>query len=244
MIKIVSLVRPLAALPLEECERHYRDVHMPFVRATARSLPGFLTYHNDLVLTRYDVAGGWSQRPDIWRIATARFEGDPRLPLEPMADGMNEDHRHFLSHYRFFKAVEETLVDRLSGQTALAKFALHIDRSPELTREEAERELQPRVERLAELASGAFGLRLLVRDRVLAECETRPIDEPGQECLPHVELPDTPRIAHLDLYFDQHQWGREFFAAHRQELLPLLGFQAFRRVKLYELDETGGVDKR
>lgn len=160
MIKIVSQLNPLQALPREDCERHYVDVHMRFVRETAVRLPGFLTYHTDRLLRRYDIAGGWSRRPDIWRIAVARFEGDPAAPLEPMAEGMNEDHRNFLRDYRFFKTAEEKLVDRLRGQTSLAKYTFHIDREPEVPHDEAVRELQPAIDRLAELAAGAFGLRL------------------------------------------------------------------------------------
>lgn len=248
MIKVVAQFDPLRSLPLQECERHYNDVHVPFIRHGVRDAPGMITYQTNLVLRQRDVDGGWHARPRAWRWATGRFDESPEEPPAPLpeefAEQVSQDHRNFLRNLRTFTAVEEVQLDRRTQQTRLEKFSLHVDRRPAVAAPVAQARLRELLSPVLEGADQAFGLRLVVFDRVFRQAASASLDEEGQTMSPHILLPETLRVGHVDFYFDAVEWGEQFFADHRQRIDATLYDPAFDQAHLYHVDELGQVDKR
>ncbi len=248
MIKVVAQFDHLRGLPHRECERHYLEVHVPFIRHAVRHAENIVTYETNLVVAQRDVDGGWHARPTAWRWATGRFQGssdDPPAPLPPpFARLVSEDHRNFLKDLRMFTAEEQVRVDRRSGQTSLAKFSLHVDRRATTPAVEAQRRLEQGVSPMIDAAQHAFGARLVVCDRVFRQAQSAAIDEEGQVMSPELLCSQTMRVSHIDFYFDTVEWGEEFFAAHREELEAVLHDPAFERARLYQVQERSQVDKR
>lgn len=248
MVKSITRFEPSALYPVEECERHYIEVHTRFVRHLFRQLETALTYHTNRVLRQYDLCGRWYQRPMAWRFVVTRLQGDllsrgAALP-ESVRALYGQDHTNFLRDLRSFPVEEDTLFDRIEGQTAFAKYLFEFDRPPERPSAEAYGHLRQFVETLFERAGEAFGLRRVVLNRVLKEAESAPIREPGQAFTPDRYLPDTTKLAFLEVYFDQEERGDEFFADNRPQVEALVRAPAFPLANLYHVEERCGVDKR
>jgi hypothetical protein len=201
-----------------------------------------VTYHTNRVTAERDITGGWSQRPRAWRFVILRFAPGAILNFAPeVAELVTQDHRNFLRELRSFRVDADILIDNLSGQTALAKYVLELDRYPETTAPDAERDLVLLVDRLKAEAAEAFGLRLVEVNRVLSEGETEPIDEPGQRPLGR-PLAETTKQAYLEIYFDQQEWAEDWFA--RPVVHALLADPCFAMSRVYRVEEQCQVDKR
>lgn len=247
--KGITRWNPLHWSDVDEYERHYQQVHTVFVRANLRYGDIGVSYHIDRVLRQRDVAGGWAQRPRAWRFAITRTRDVPltgaggAIP-EVLRHQYDVDHTNFLRDLRSCQCEEVTVLDRLTGQTALDKYLLEIDRRPGISDDEAWAGLRPRLDDLHARAADAFGARLVIENRVRAEAETGPVEAPGQRFGPDQFRPETDKVAYVEWYFDHYQWGDEFFADAAETVDAILWDPAYSVAALYHVEERGGVDKR
>lgn len=240
--KVVGRFDPLASLPLAECERHYTEVHFPFAQRQLRTMPHVVTYHTNRVTAELDLAGGWRQRPRAWRFVLLRFQPGRALGFPPdVAEAVAQDHRNVLSNLRSYQVREDVRLDRLTGQTALAKYLFEVDRDPAVPAQESADRLAAGIGRLRDLAADAYGLRLLTADWVLSERAATPIDEPGQRPSP-VPLPSTDRLAYLELYADAEEWAEQWLAT--PDVRAVLRDPFFPSFAGYRVEERCGLDTR
>jgi hypothetical protein len=128
--KSISRFNPVSTLALEECERHYTEVHFPFARQLLRGKPQVVSYHTNRVLRQYDINGGWRQRPTAWRFVILRFEEGRSLEVsEEERRLIADDHLNCLRDLRSCPVAEEDVIDRCRNQTAMAKYLFEFDRS-------------------------------------------------------------------------------------------------------------------
>lgn len=233
---------PLAALPAQESDRHYREVHTRWARRFLRELPDVISYATDRVLAERDPAGGWGQRPRAFRFISMRYAPGTRLDLPPeLREQVVQDHRNCLRELRSFAVREQVLVDRLHGGTGLAKHVVELDRRPGTSAAEAAERLADGLQVLEEQAHDAFGLRQVLADHVLSESATEPLDEPGQRPTGRV-LPETARSAFLELWFDHPDWADEWFA--RPAVAAVLQDAWWGAARTYRVYEECGMDRR
>ena len=240
--KTFSSFAPLASQPVEESDRHYREVHAPFARRFLREMEQVVSYHTGRVTAELDLGGGWRQRPRAFRFIVLRYLSGRSLELpEELHERIVQDHRSCLRDLRSFPVREQVVLDRLHGQTGLAKHVVQLERRSDTSAEEAARYLAKQVDVLAEQAQGAFGLRQVLVDHVLGEAETEAVDEPGQRPLRRL-LPATPVQAFVEVYSDHTDWAREWFALPAVRAVvqdPWWGL-----VRVHEVAEECGLDKR
>lgn len=242
LAKTISEFQPLAASTRAEADRYYREVHSRFARGFLREMASVRSYHTGLAVASYDVAGGWAAPPRAFRYVVLRYDPGTELPWTPeLRERITQDHRVFLRELRGFAVDEEVLLDRLSGQTALVKYQFEHDRVPGEPVEAGAARWRSQLDRLAELAGDAFGLRLLLADHVLHETRSDPVDEPGQRST-GVPLPDTPRQGFVELYFDQAEWAGEWFA--REDVRAALLGEGWGRAGGVRVVEECGLDRR
>jgi hypothetical protein len=240
--KSFSHFSPLRSLPAEESERHYRDVHAPFARRFLREMSQVVSYHTGRVTAELDLGGGWAQRPRGFRFIVLRYLSGRALELpEDLHERIAQDHRNFLRELRAFPVREQVLVDRLTGQTALEKYVVELDRPDGAAAAEAADRVRQLVDLMAEQSEGAFGLRQLLVNHVLGEGETVPIDEPGQRPLRQL-LPQSTRQAVLEIYFDNHEWAEDWFRRPAVRGALLDPWWALARTS--RVAEECGMDKR
>ena len=239
--KTIGRIEPLSTQPVEESERHYVEVHTRWARHRLRQLPEVTAYHTNRVLRQYDIRGGWAQRPSAWRFVILRFEG-PRISFTPEDRAtIARDHLNCLKNLRSCVVDEQVLLDQRSGQTAFEKYLFEYDRAPDTSREQADADLDALLRSLLDLADGAFGLRLVALNRVVAEAEALRADEPGQVPTGRL-LDDTTKLAYLEIYFDQQEWGDDFFA--RDDVGATLRSGSFEVANGYHVHEACGMDRR
>ena len=242
LAKTISQFQPLAASTREACDRHYREVHTRFARGFLRELPHVRSYHVGLAESAYDVAGGWAAPPPTFRYVVLRFDPGTGLSIGPdLRDRITQDHRVFLRELRGFSVEEEVLVDRLRGQTSLAKYQFEYDRPPGEPAEVGAARLREQLDRLVALADDAFGLRLLLVDHVLFETASEPVDEPGQRGTGE-RLAETPRQAFVELYFDQPAWAEQWFV--REDVRSALLGEGWGLTCGVRVAEECGLDRR
>ena len=129
MGKHFSRFDPTPSRSPEECERHYTQVHVRMAQELLRPMPSLLSYHTNRAVAQADVNGGWNQRPRAWRFVVLRFAPGETLAFSPEQNEMvAQDHVNCLYRLRSCDAEETVLLDRIGGQTALAKFMLEADR--------------------------------------------------------------------------------------------------------------------
>jgi hypothetical protein len=240
--KAIGRFEPTPSRTAEECERHYTHVHVRMAQDLLRPMPSLLSYHTNRVVAQADVTGSWSQQPRAWRFNMLRFAPGGALAF---TDEQNEmvarDHVNCLYRLRHCD-VEETLpLDRLSGQTALAKFLLEADRSPSAGPEDAWASFSALADRVRAAMDGAFGARALYVNRVLTELDCEPVDVEGQR--PVGVLGETTRVGYLEAYFDHTRWGEEALGALARDgglgrLPDLAG------VNLFRVEEEAPLDNR
>jgi len=239
--KTISHFLPVSTLPIEECDRHYREVHTRFARRFMRDMDDVVSYHVNRATAEFDLVGDWRQRPRAFRFIVIRTRSGPLRMAPELAAVLAEDHRGFLRELRNFPVEEQVVVDELRGQTALVKYLFEFDRPPGTHPAEARRMIDGTVAALAAEAGEALGLRLLLANHVLGEREAAPIDEPGQRALPTL-LPETCKQAFLEFWFDQQEWAEEWF--RRPEVSTALRDPAWALARGYRVDEECGLDRR
>jgi hypothetical protein len=241
LTKTISHFLPVSTVPIEECDRHYREVHTRFARRFMRDMDDVVSYHIDRATAEYDLVGDWRQRPRAFRFIVIRTRSGPLRMAPELAAVITEDHRSFLRELRNFPVEEQTVVDELRGQTALVKYLFEFDRRPEIDQAQARRTLDRALAALAAEAPQALGLRLLLADHVQGEREAAPIDEPGQRALPTL-LPETCKQAFLEFWFDQPEWAEDWF--RRPAVRTALRDPAWGLARGYRVDEECGIDRR
>lgn len=215
---------PLASVAEDECDRHYREVHVPFARRMLRGLDQVLSYHTARAVAERDLAGGWSARPQAFRIIVIRTVQGRALELPGSArERVVQDHRRCLRDLRAFTVTEQVLYLRAPGYGALVKYVLELDRPAAATPGEGRERMADAARVLAEQADGAFGLRRVAVPHVDAEQAIEPIEEPSQRPLPQA-LPGTDRHAFVEVYADHHDDADDWFRR------PEIGRRAHRRV--------------
>ena len=181
MGKHFSRFDPTPSKSPEECERHYTQVHVNIAQELLRPRPSLLSYHTNRAIAQADVNGGFNQRPRAWRFAVLRFAPGATLAFSPEQNEMvAQDHVNCLYRLRSCEAEETVLLDRLGGQTALAKFMLEADRPASVDPEQAWRSFTELADRVLAAMDGTFGARALFVNRVLNEVECEPLDVEGQ----------------------------------------------------------------
>jgi hypothetical protein len=240
--KSFSTFAPLASQPVEESDRHYREVHAPFARRFLRDMDQVVSYHTARATAELDLGGGWRQRPRSFRFIVLRYLSGRALELpEELHEAVVQDHRNCLRDLRAFPVTEQVLLDRLRGQTGVAKHVVQLERRSDTTADEAEAYLAKQVDVLAEQADAAFGLRQVVVNHVRGEAETEAIDEPGQRPLRRL-LPETPAHAFVEIYSDHADWAREWFA--RPAVRAVVQDPWWGVARVFEVLEECGLDKR
>ena len=137
-----------------------------------------------------------------------RFAPGETLAFSPEQNEMvAQDHVNCLYRLRSCEAEETVLLDRLGGQTALAKFMLEADRPASVDPEQAWSSFTELADRVLAAMDGAFGARALFLNRVLNEVECEPLDVEGQR--PIGLLDETTRVGYIEAYFDHRRWGEE-----------------------------------
>lgn len=233
---------PLAALPVAESDRHYREVHTRWARTFLRELPDVVSYATDRVLAERDPTGGWGQRPRAFRFISMRYAPGAHLELgAELREQVVQDHRNCLRELRSFQVREQVLVDRVRSGTGLAKHVVELDRRPGTSATEAAARLADGLPVLQEQAQDAFGLRQVLVDHVEGERATEPLDEPGQRPTGRV-LPETARSAYLELWFDHADWADEWFA--RPAVAAVLQDAWWGGARTYRVHEERGLDRR
>ena len=242
--KRILAFRPSALAPLEQCEAHYLQVHSPWALREIRAMDDMVSYHTNLMLGQWDLLGGFRQVPDEWRFATMRSRPGGRGGFPPaVLEFLSQDHQNFLSHLRGFAVEESVSVDRRSGQLTSDKYVLVLDRPDGLAPDDALTAAAAVEARLGELFADAYGARLMVVNRVLAESEYDALREPGQLITSRV-AGDSTRLSYLELYFDHEEWGGEFFA--RADVQSAVRDSPFapKSSAAYHVLERAGHDKR
>lgn len=240
--KSISHFLPLAALPEEESDRHYREVHTPFARRLLRGAEQVVSYHTARVTAELDLAGGWRQRPRAFRFIVMRFLPGRSLEFpEVVHERIVQDHRNCLRELRSFPVREQVLLDRLSGQTSLVKYVLELDRRADTSQQAADEHLGEQLAGLVEQMDSAFGLRQVLVDHVEGEGATEAVDEPGQRPLGRL-LPQTRRHAYVEVYADHPDWAQEWFA--QPAVADVLRDPWWDTVRCYRVAEECGLDRR
>jgi hypothetical protein len=212
MGKLFSRFDPTPSRSPEECERHYTQVHVHMAQELLRPMPSLLSYHTDRAVAQADVNGSFQQRPRAWRFAVVRTAPGEALAFSPeQGEMVAQDHVNCLYRLRSCEAEETVLLDRLGGQTALAKFMLEADRPASVEPEQAWRSFTELADRVLAAMDGAFGARALFLNRVVYEIECEALDVEGQR--PIGVLEETTRVGYIEAYFDHSRWGEEALGA-------------------------------
>ena len=208
MGKSISRFEPTPSRAPEECERHYRNVHVRMAQELLRPMPALISYHVNRAVAQADIVGGWAQRPRAWRFVVLRFEPGEVLAFSAEQNEMvAQDHVNCLYRLRHTEVEETVLLDRRNGQLALAKFLLEADRAPGVGADAGWAAFSAMADRVREQMQASFGARLRVFNRVLNEVACEPVDVEGQR--PIGLLDETGRVGYLEMYFDHVRWGRE-----------------------------------
>lgn len=241
--RILSFQRA-SLVPPDECERHYLEVHSPWALREIRQLDDMLSYHTNLFLGQWDLLGGFRQSPDQWRYASMRSRRGGRggFPRSALAF-LSRDHQNFLSHLRGFSVEESVWVDRRSGQMSSDKYLLLLDRPAALDLADATAAAQELQQQLAGLFAEAYGGRLMVVNRVLAENTYDALREPGQ-LITSRPVVESGRLTWIEMYFDHEHVAEEFFA--HPETVSAVRDSPFAPESAagYHVLERAGHDKR
>jgi uncharacterized protein (TIGR02118 family) len=121
MIKVVFSWRDHPDLGAEECERHYRAVHMPLARAAFDGVPGFVRLAYNRV--RSSTVNDFNQRepravvPDVDAWVELYFESAGQLEAafaRPALQALFDDHPNFMlcdeaANIRVYRVDEEVI---------------------------------------------------------------------------------------------------------------------------------------
>lgn len=246
LVKSISRFEPLLGVALEECERHYVEVHVPFVRRAFSGMAQAVTYHPQRAVRQLDVAGGWNQRPAAWRFVVARFDSSVEAGADwaRVLPDIELDHTRFLRNLRLTVVTERVCTSSLAGQTALEKYLLEVDADSAATAPAAREAAGAFADALAEAAARIPGIRQVVHNEVEKEGVSGRIEDEGQGFALGRFLPGTDKAAYVEVYADNEERARELFASVAPELAALRGAAGVACADVYQVQELCGVDKR
>jgi hypothetical protein len=240
--KAIGRFDPTPSRTPEECERHYTQVHVRMAQDLLQQMPSVLSYHTNRVVAQADVTGGWGQLPRAWRFNMLRFAPGETLAFSPEQNEMvAQDHTNCLYRLRHCDVEETVLLDRVGGQTALAKFLLEADRPAPVAPDQAWESFSALAQRVLAVMDGAFGARALYLNRVLSELECEPVDVEGQR--PVGVLAETTRVGYLEAYFDHRRWGEEALGVLARDA-GLGRVPGLTSVNLLRVEEEAALDVR
>lgn len=240
--KSISQFLPLARLSADEADRHYLAVHSRFARTLLRSMPHVVSYHTNRAEAEFDLNGRWRQRPRAFRFVVLRFRPGRSLEFpDDVRELIVQDHRQFLRELRGFRVIEDVVLDRLSGQTALQKYLFEFEQPDEDPPELAAAHLDELVDVLLAQAPDAFGLRQILVNRVTSEGAVEAVDEPGQRPVDQT-LASTTKSAFVEFYFDHSEWAEHWFA--RTAVRRALRSDYWALSRGYWVTEECGLDRR
>ncbi|WP_326640752.1 hypothetical protein OG884_37150 [Streptosporangium sp. NBC_01755] len=239
-IKILNFVEPIAGAE-DYCEEYYRTVHVPLIARTLREDPRWVSYYQNRLVAGYDALGGFSKRPDRWRLVllrgVAEEAGGGRAfrPNNPELQRVVElDHPNFLSAITRLEAREVTVHDSLGAQSALNKYVVAFASAGEMASGRS-----AAVDEFMEAASSAVGCRLALVNQVIGEVESTTV---GQAVVPSDRYVAVPTFHHVvELYFDNPFDARSFFAS--ADVLERLHYGE-SRTEVFEAQESCGFDRR
>lgn len=248
-MKRMSRFLPTALRPRDEADEHYVMVHHRFAMRMFRDhAPTVTRYATNHATAQYDLASTFGQRPtDAWRFIVLEFD-DPAADagrggkewLPAWAErAIVTDHTNFLRDVRPFEVAPSIVVDRRSGQTALAKYLVEVEDTGAGADAAAEALTSVR-KAFADAAGDAFGLRLHIANDVVREAEMAAVAEPGQAYTGSYRE-RTGMCAIDEMYFDHTVWAEEFFAS--PSVRPALMARTGVRVAVYAVAELVGVDR-
>jgi hypothetical protein len=240
MSKSIGRFDPTPSRTPEECERHYTQVHVRMAQNLLRPMRSVRSYHVNRALAQADVNGGWAQQPRAWRFVVLRCNpGETLAFTAEQSETIAQDHVNCLYRLRHCDVEETTLIDRVDGQLALAKFMIEADRPASVDPASAWQAFIGLAGRVEELMHGAFGARLLHLNRVLSELDCEPLDVEGQR--PIGLLPTTNRVGYIEAYFDHPRWGEEAMAELARA--GSLHDPSLSDVNLLRVEELAPIDK-
>ena len=242
MLKQMETFQPSALIPVPASERHYVEVHRRWaVQALAHS-QSLICYHTSIFDGQWDICGRFEQAPSLWRLASLQFRPPGEEFPPALLSMLNHDHPKFLRDLRSFDVAEEIAFDATSGQLSSTKYLVTVDRPDDVSRTDALRAGDDIIATVVGELSDAYGARRMVVNRVQAEHETAPIDEPGQQVTGAVV--ESNRLLMVELYFDDAHWGDQFFA--RDEIASAIRGSVFAPagVAILRGMEQTGHDRR
>jgi hypothetical protein len=233
---------PVSDRSREECDRHYRDVHVPFAGRMLLGHEGTVSYHTARALGEYDVTNGFAQQPTAWRYIVLRYQaGRNPSVTKQQADLMAQDHLNFLSRLRSCAVRERVLVERRSAQTALEKYIFEYDRAADVGAADALERFRTVIDELMTKTTLARTARLVIANEVLSEQETAPLREPGQLALPRNRA-ETDKVGYLEFWFDSTAAAEDYFVA--EEVGATLRPAGFAVRTGYHVEERCVIDRR
>lgn len=251
-MKRISRFQPVAALGRERSERHYSEVHHRFARRMFREEGEHLKrYVANRAVAQYDLDGGFGEEPAAWRFVIVEVSDDMPGAAGFLPEHLQEliwlDHRKCIERIEGSEVDERVVVDRRSGQMSFAKYLfIHaaVGGSGARCAEPAARARyyeEAHLPALAAAFASAYGARLLLSNVVRRQAATS--DDFGAGAAYTGGYQDAPSLlAFEELYFDNDDWGDEFFADRR--IRSLMRDSPLGRAEGYKVVETVGVDKR
>ena len=226
-------------------ESHYVRVHVPLSRRFLMLDRAQVAYSTLRVRRQLDIAGGWNHPPAAWRFII--FLEDPSAPAAEWTEErvrlrrlLWDDNPFVIGESIRCEVHEEALVDRRSGQTSFAKAMLEFDRRPEISPTEAETELRRRVKTLAQRGAMADGLRGMTVNWARRQQLQRLRDDGEYDLTDWAS--EGPKIAYLELLFDNADWATQFLAC--DELVDAVFSPTFAAAGAYLVDERCEFDRR
>jgi hypothetical protein len=238
MHKSIAQFEPLATVALEEAERHYTEVHIAYARRMFMYQTSSVErYVPQRVLAQYDIAGGFAQRPDAWRFIVLYHDEPYYVPAEWHTLTSNDHQNCLEAIHSNIVSHEQVLDDRRSGQTTSAKYLVTFGSRT------AERpgDLGTMIETLLAKFRSAPGSRLLIANDIEEEREVTGLARPAQRTTGERRASDLRLV--LEVYFDSHRFGREFFADEDVRVALLTG-SGLEPVAAYLVEEEIGYDRR
>ncbi len=243
--KAIASFLPLADRAVAESEAFYLNEHVPLARELLARHPAVVAYSTILATAQLGEDGDWGSPVSAWRFITqhlgqAPVSGDVFRPED--MERLTEDHLRCLWRLRRCEVEERTVLDRTSGQSALATYLIELDIADESRRSTAEAQLEHLLEVLAGAADRVEGIRRITNNLVLRETLSMPIEADGQ-ALTDDYLGETDKFAYIEVVTDDAFWGARLFADGTVAgALSDLG--AFKLAAVYQTEERCGFDKR
>jgi hypothetical protein len=246
VVKSIAFFDHLAARQQDECERHYLNVHVPFILQTLQTVGIAQSYYTSRVLAQRDLNGGWCQQPVNWRSVAirVRIRDDGAAISEHTRLLIQDDHRRFLRNLRSYLCAETVLHEDLRQRPSTSKFILAIGPGSQDNTPDMEAMLEELTGEVTARARTEPGTALMIANRVRRQERARPLDEPGQGFTPGDFLPSADLTFIYELYFDSRGNGESFIAQLDPALTKLREAGGVHSVGCFRLDEECQYDRR